>query len=84
MTKKNKTPDYYKFEIDGKEYDVFDIIKALDKKLDKDKIKFSRFKYALWTDTIEYLIRAPFKGIYERDLEQVIICSEVLLEEENQ
>lgn len=70
-------PSYYQFRIKGADCDVNDILQAVDDKLKENNIDCSRMKFNYFSNAIEYLLRANFKGQKESDLRKAI--SEILL-----
>lgn len=70
-------PSYYNFKIKGVDCDVNDILQAVDNKLKENHIECSRMEFNYFSNAIEYLMRANFKGQKESDLRKAI--SEIFL-----
>lgn len=70
-------PSYYNFKIKGIDCDVNDILQAVDNKLKENDIECSRLEFNYFSNAIEYLLRANFKGQKESDLRKAI--SEIFL-----
>ena len=70
-------PSYYNFKIKGVDCDVNDILQAVDNKLKENDIECSRMEFNYFSNAIEYLLRANFKGQKESDLRKAI--SEIFL-----
>ena len=70
-------PSHYQFIIEGVDCDVNDILQAVDNKLKENNIDCSRMEFNYFSNAIEYLLRANFKGQKEIDL--IKATSEILL-----
>ena len=70
-------PSHYQFKIKGVDCDVNDILQAVDNKLKENNIDCSRIEFNYFSNAVEYLLRANFKGHKESDLRKAI--SEILL-----
>ena len=64
-----KKPEYYLFNINGKEFDVNDLLTSLSDKL-KDKCDHIQFNYL--SNSIEYILRSFSKGQTKKDIEKAI------------
>ena len=69
---KVKCPDHYKLNVSGVENGVNDVIKAVKKKMDDNHIECDKLEFHWYSDAIEYLLRAYFKGQKESDLKKAI------------
>ena len=69
---KIKCPDHYKLNVSGVENGVNDVIKAVKKKMDDNHIECDKLEFHWYSDAIEYLLRAYFKGQKESDLKKAI------------
>lgn len=68
---------HYQFKIKGVDCDVNDILQAVDNKLKENNINCSRIEFNYFSNAVEYLLRANFKGQKESDLRKAI--SEIVL-----
>ena len=66
-TEKKNTPEYYKLNIKGVEFDVNDILKALSNKIGD---KCSHLQFNFLSNCLEYTIRSFFKGNTLLDLKK--------------
>lgn len=70
--KYNKCPDYYKLKIGDNIIEINDISNALEKKIKENNNNYSYLKFKFLTQALEYILRSPFKGQENTDLEKAI------------
>ena len=68
----NTINNHYQFKIKNIDFDVNDILQALDKKMKDNNITCSRIEFNYLSNAIEYLLRSYFKEQKENDLKKAI------------
>ena len=80
----NNMNNHYQLRIRNIDFDVNDILQALDKKMKDNNINCSRIEFNYLSNAIEYLLRSYFKGQKESDLKKAISEIKFILNKENE
>lgn len=71
-TEKKNTPEYYKLNIKGVEFDVNDLLEAIDNKLKDNDIKCTKLEFNYFFQALKYLLRCYFKENKILDLKKCL------------
>ena len=71
-TEKKNTPEYYKLNIKGVEFDVNDLLEAIDNKLKDNDVKCSKLEFNYFFQALKYLLRCYFKENKILDLKKCL------------
>ena len=71
-TKKKNTPEYYKLNIKGVEFDVNDLLEAIDNKLKDNDVKCTKLEFNYFFQALKYLLRCYFKENKILDLKKCL------------
>ena len=69
---KKNTPEYYKLNIKGVEFDVNDLLEAIDNKLKDNDVKCSKLEFNYFFQALKYLLRCYFKENKILDLKKCL------------